>query len=251
MEWSDDGIVLAARPHGEGAAVLSLLTRAHGRHPGLVRGASGGLRRGFLQPGATVSASWRSRLADALGSYTCELKTAVSAAVLADRARLDALAAACAVLETTLPEREPMTAVFLTAESLLAVLALAERWAADYVRWELALLAELGYGLDLTQCAVTGATADLAYVSPRTGRAVTRTVGAPYRPKLLALPPFLTALGAPATAAEIGQGMALAGYFLERYVYGVRHQGLPAARRRLAERFPAADGGGTNAAGEG
>jgi DNA repair protein RecO (recombination protein O) len=248
MDWSDDGIVLAARPHGEGAAVLSLLTRTHGRHPGLVRGASGALRRSLLQPGATLSASWRSRLADALGTYTCELKTAVPAEVLADRARLDALASACAVLETTLPEREPLTAVFLTSESLLAVLALAESWAADYVRWELALLAELGYGLDLAQCAVTGAARDLAYVSPRTGRAVTRAVGEPYRPRLLALPRFLTEAGATATPAEIGQGMALSGYFLERYVYGVRHQGLPAARRRLAERFPATVGGSADPA---
>ena len=251
MEWSDDGIVLAARPHGEGAAVLSLLTRAHGRHPGLVRGATGGQRRSLLQPGARVHACWRSRLADALGTYTCELQAAVPVTVLADRARLDALASACAVLETTLPEREPVSAVFLTSESLLAVLALADSWAADYVRWELALLAELGYGLDLTTCAVTGSALDLAYVSPRTGRAVTRTVGLPYRPKLLVLPRFLTTSGASATPAEIGQGMALAGYFLERYVYGVRHQGLPAARRRLAERFPVADGGGTNAASEG
>ncbi|MFZ1413365.1 MAG: DNA repair protein RecO [Defluviicoccus sp.] len=251
MEWSDDGIVLAARPHGEGAAVLSLLTRAHGRHPGLVRGASGGLRRSLLQPGATVSACWRSRLADGLGTYTCELKAAVPAEVLSDRARLDALASACAVLETTLPEREALSVVFLTSESLLAVLALADSWAADYVRWELALLAELGYGLDLAQCAVTGAAEDLAYVSPRTGRAVTRAVGAPYRLKLLVLPRFLTAAGKPATLGEIGQGMALSGYFLERYVYGARHQGLPAARRRLAERFPAPVGGGTDAASEG
>lgn len=238
MEWSDDGIVLAARRHGESAAVLSLLTRQHGRHHGLVRGAGAGSRAGALQPGAMVSAQWRSRTADALGSYSCELQAAVPALVLADRARLDALASACAVLETTLPEREPHAAVFETAVSLMAVLALAERWTADYVRWELALLAELGFGLDLGRCAVTGATEGLAFVSPRTGRAVTRAVGHPYRDKLLPLPSFLTTPGAAGTAAEIGHGLALSAYFLDRYVYGARHQPLPAARRRLAERFP-------------
>ena len=247
MEWRDEAVVLSVRRLGGGAAVASLVTRAHGRHPGLVRGGQSKAYRGVLLPGNRVSALWRARLADQLGSLKCELVTAHAAAAMDDPARLAALAAACALCEAALPERQPHEAVFDALLALLDALA-AESWPSVYVHWELALLRALGYGLDLSACAVTGAPApppaaaggpandELAYVSPRTGRAVSLSAGEPYRHRLLALPRFLVA-GGEGDAAEIRAGLALTGHFLDRHVLGPHAIPMPAARSRLADRF--------------
>jgi DNA repair protein RecO (recombination protein O) len=154
MEWHDEGIVLSARPHGETAAVVQLLTRAHGRHAGLVRGGQGRRARGVLQPGNRVAGTWRARLADHLGSYTLELESSHAARLMDDAERLSALSAAAAVSERALPEREPHAACY---EGFLALLSALEgdHWAEAYVGWELALLAELGFGLDLESCSPT------------------------------------------------------------------------------------------------
>ena len=194
MEWSDTGIVLSARRHGENAAVVSLLTEHHGRHAGLVHGARGRRARGLYQPGNTLAARWQARLPDHLGRYTCELVRARTGVLLDDPPRLAALAAVCALAEATLPERHPYPRVHADALHLLDTLEASERWAETVVRWELALLAELGFGLDLSACAATGTTEGLAYVSPRSGRAVSQEAGAPYTEKLLPLPPFLARL---------------------------------------------------------
>ncbi len=156
MHWTDDGIVLSARPHGESSVVLQLLTRHRGRHAGLVRGGQGKRARGLYQPGNLVAANWSARLADHLGNYTCELMESHAARVLDEPARLAALSAAAAVSETALPEREPHPACFEGFLALLAALP-GDHWAEVYVRWELALLAELGFGLDLESCAARGA----------------------------------------------------------------------------------------------
>ena len=172
MEWDDEGVVLSARTMGETSVVLSLLTGRHGRHSGMVRGGVGRRARGVLQPGNRVACRWRGRLAEHLGAFGCELTTATAPAVLEDAARLAAVVAACAVLDTALPEREPLPVQY---EALLALLQAVEHdpaWPAAYVRWEVALLADLGFGLDLAACALTGATDGLVFVSPRTGRAV-------------------------------------------------------------------------------
>jgi DNA repair protein RecO (recombination protein O) len=184
MQWRDDGIVLAVRKHGETGAVVSLLTRAHGRHAGLVRGGAGRRQRGVLQAGNEVHAEWRARLAEHLGSYTVELTRARAAELLALPAPLAGLSAACAVLEATLPEREPHAPLYDALAVLLDALAASEAWPAVYVRFELGLLQELGFGLDLQACAMTGATEGLAYVSPRSGRAVTAEAAAPWKEKL-------------------------------------------------------------------
>ncbi len=238
MNWSDEGIVLAARPHGEDATVVHLLTRAQGRHAGLVRGGQGKRARGIYQPGNLVAARWSARLPEHLGNYTGELVDAHAARVFDDPDRLAALSAAAALAETALPEREPHAACFEGFLALLEALT-GEHWAEVTVRWELALLAELGFGLDLASCAAGGANDQLAYVSPKTGRAVSLAAGEPYRDKLLVLPGFLAGRGG-GGAEEVGQGLALTGFFLERHVFAAHHRGLPAARRRLAERFPAA-----------
>ncbi len=232
MQWSDEGIVLSARPHGETAAVVHLLTRGQGRHAGLVRGGQGRRARGIYQPGNLVAARWSGRLAEHLGTYSCELLESYAARVLDDPARLAALSAAAAVCERALPEREPHAACFEGFLALLEALA-GDHWAEAYVRWELALLAELGFGLDLGACAAGGANDQLAYVSPRSGRAVSLTAGEPYRDRLLALPGFLAGRGG-GGLEEVGQGLALTGFFLERHVFAPHHRDLPASRRRLA-----------------
>ena len=239
MEWTDQGIVLAARKHGEGSAVVSLLTRRHGRHAGLVRGGAGRRARGVLQPGNRVEATWRARLAEHLGSLTCELLHPAAAALLGDGLRLGALSAACAIVESALPEREPHPAVFEGLGVLIAALedGTEGAWATVYVKWELGLLRELGFGLDLERCAATGRNDRLAYVSPRSGRAVSLAAGEPYRNRLLPLPPFLLADGGIGDRREIADGLRLTGYFLESHVFGHHGRRLPAARRRLAERL--------------
>lgn len=238
MEWTDDGLVLAARAHGEGSAVVTLLTRAHGRHAGLVRGAGSPRSRGVLQPGNRVMATWRARLAEHLGNYTVELVASHASALFDDAMRLAGLAAACAMADRALPEREPHPAVFDAMEALIAAMTdpeLGEVWVAAYVRWELGLLADLGYGLDLESCAATGTNDDLAYVSPRTGRAVSLSAGEPYRSKLLALPDFLAGRGG-GEPADLLAGLELTGHFLVRHVLHAHGQEEPAARQRFAER---------------
>src|SRR5579863_10475985 len=191
MEWRDAGFVLSTRRHGESALIVELLTHEHGRHAGLVRGGQSPRRRALLQPGNAVAASWRSRLPEHLGSLECELVHPYAARLLDDPDRLAALGAAVALLVAALPEREPHTDLYLSLAALIENLDSGPGWAPSYVAWECDLLRGLGFGLDLARCAVTGATEDLAYVSPRSGRAVSRGAGLPYHDKLLPLPGFL------------------------------------------------------------
>ena len=241
MEWSDTGIVLSARRHGESAAVVSLLTEHHGRHAGLVQGARGRRGRGLYQPGNTLAARWQARLPEHLGRYTCELVRAQSSMLLDDPPRLAALAAVCALTEATLPERHPYPQVFGALGHLLDALEASGQWAETMVRWELALLGELGFGLDLAACVATGTVDDLAYVSPRSGRAVSREAAAPYAEKLLPLPPFLaqTEGDAAAGAADIVAGMRLTGWFFEKHVFAEQGGRMPPARERFIDRLRA------------
>ncbi len=235
LEWNDQAIVISARPHGEAAAVVQLLTSAHGRHAGLVHGGQGRKNRGVLQPGNRVKASWRARLADHLGVFTCELESSHAAHLMDAPDRLAALVAAAAICEGALPEREPHLACFEGFVALLRALK-GEHWAEAYVSWEVGLLAEVGFGLDLTSCAAGGSNDQLAYVSPRTGRAVSLAAGEPYRDRLLVLPGFLTGHG-DGGRTEVAQGLKLTGYFLDQFVFGPHDRTLPPPRQRLAERF--------------
>jgi DNA repair protein RecO (recombination protein O) len=234
MDWTDEGIVLAARPHGETGLVVSLLTRGHGRHAGFVPGGISRRARPVWQPGNLVAVQWRARLAEQLGNYGGELREAHAARAKDDAAELTGLAAACAVADEALPEREPHPAMFDGFHAFLGALG-HPGWPAIYVRLELGLLQELGFGLDLAKCAATGATHDLAYVSPKTGRAVSRAAAEPYKEKLVALPAFLSTGGLPADAAELAQGLELTGYFLERHVFWPQNKPLPPARARFME----------------
>jgi DNA repair protein RecO (recombination protein O) len=238
MDWSDEGIVLAARPHGETGLIASLLTRAHGRHAGFVPGGVSRRARPLWQPGNLLEVSWRARLSEQLGNYAGELREAYAARALDEAPALAGLAAACALADGALPEREPHPAMFEGFHAFLGALG-HPGWPAIYVRLELGLLQELGFGLDLEKCAVSGVAQDLAYVSPRSGRAVSRAAAAPYKEKLLELPAFLsTGLstgGLPSDDEELRKGLDLTGYFLERHVFWPHNKPLPAARSRFME----------------
>jgi DNA repair protein RecO (recombination protein O) len=242
MDWTDTGIVLAARKHGETSVIVSLLTAEHGRHRGLVRGGAGKRARGVYETGNVVSATWKARLEEHLGSYSCEMTRAVAAEHLDHPLRLAGLSALAAVTEAALPEREPHGLLFGHFARLIDDLT-SGNWMADYVTFEMALLAEMGFGLDLSECAATGETDDLIYVSPKSGRAVSRAGGAPYKERLLPLPAFLAGAEAEgaAEAGDVMDGLLLTGYFLERHVFIHRRSGAPAARQRFIDRLAKSD----------
>jgi DNA repair protein RecO (recombination protein O) len=231
MEWSDEGIVLAVRRHGESAAIVSLLTLGHGRHAGLVRGGASRRMRGFLQPGNGVSAIWRARLEEHLGSLTVE-PMASRAALYDQPGPLAALTAATALVEAALPERAPHPELYHLLAELLEAL---DRpgWVEAYIHWELRLLADLGFGLDLDSCASTGSNDGLAYVSPKSGRAVSLSAGEPWRDKLLPLPRFLSPDGGAPDLGQLQEGLRLTGWFLERHVFAAHNAHTPDARERL------------------
>jgi DNA repair protein RecO (recombination protein O) len=236
MEWRDSAFVLATRRHGESALIVELLTEEHGRHAGLVRGGQAPRRRALLQPGNRVAASWRGRLPEHLGTLECEMTEANAARLLDDADRLAALNAATALLLAAMPEREPHGDLFRAFAALLRALDSAPGWAASYVAWECDLLAGLGFGLDLTHCAATGARDDLAYVSPRTGRAVSRRAGQPYHDKLLPLPGFLWR-DVPAEQQDIIAGLAVTRHFLLHHLLLPQGGKLPEVREQFAERM--------------
>jgi len=237
MDWSDDGLVLSLRPHGETSAILEALTRAHGRHLGLIRGGASAKRRAVLQPGNTVRLSWRARLSEHLGTFTAEPLRARAGDMFETRAALTGLNAFTAVASAVLPEREPHLPAFEEGEHLLDLLAGRgmEAWGPAFVRWELSLLDELGFGLDLSSCAGTGTTEDLIYVSPRSGRAVSKEAGAAYKDRLLKLPAFLLDDTHAPTAAGIADALQLTAFFLEHWVLEPHGRTLPEPRRRLAD----------------
>lgn len=239
MDWADEGIVLAVRRHGETDAVLHVLTFEHGRHAGLVKGGLGRQARPLLQPGNVLEIEWRARLAEHLGAFRIEPKRLLAGQLLDDPLRLAAMASACALLEAALPERDPHPQLYAALLTWLDRLAGSTGWAADYVRLELMLLGELGFALDLTCCAVSGASDGLAFVSPRSGRAVAAAAAAPWRDRLLPLPGFLLD-GGEAVPADLADGLRLAGHFLGRHIFAPMDRPLPVARERLAALLGAA-----------
>ena len=245
MQWTDDGIVLSVRPHGETAAIAELLTRAQGRHLGLVHGGRSRRLRPALQLGNVVRAVWRARLPEHLGVMSVEPLAYHAAQAMEDRLALLGLSSACS-LARLLPERDPHPDVYDGLAQLVAALGQPETWPPLLVKWELALIGELGFGLDLSVCAATRARANLRYVSPKSGRAVSADAGAPYHEKLLPLPPFLIGDPAPPSRAEICDGLRLTGYFLEKWVMAPGEIRVPNERVRLLQQLektasPAAD----------
>ena len=237
MEWDAPAIVLSARPYGEGDALASVLTAEHGAHRGLAKGGLSRSKASLWQPGNLLQARWVARLSDQLGNFTAELVHPGAALAMDDALALAVLSSACAIAEGALIEREPHPAVFNGLLRLITRLAAGPAILTDLVLWELGLLRDLGYGLDLSQCALTGDTEALAWVSPRSGRAVSEQAAGPWRERLLPLPAFLH--GAAAGPADWVAGLALTSHFLARDAFGTQHRPLPAARDRLADRVSA------------
>lgn len=235
MEWSDEGIILGVRPHGETATVVELLTRAHGRHLGLVHGGRSRRLRPILQVGNHVEVSWKARIAEQLGHMAVETRRAHAAEVM-DRALPLAGLAVLTSLARLLPERDPHPSLYEVSLFVLGFLDEPDVWPALLVRWELALLDELGFGLDLTACAATGSNDDLIYVSPKSGRAVSASAGEPYSDRLLALPAFLRGRSQGLVSiADLAAGFALTGHFLETRVLMPRDDTLPEVRGRMID----------------
>jgi DNA repair protein RecO (recombination protein O) len=233
MDWRDEGILIAARRHGESSAIIEVFTAGHGRHAGVVRGGAGRRMTPVLQPGARLSVEWRARLDEHLGTFRVDLIGARTAAIMDDRAALAALASVTALIAATLPERDAHPTLYRQSLELVEVLARTSDWPARYAAWELALLAEVGFGLDLSRCAVTGATDGLVWVSPKSGRAVSRAAAAGWEDRLLMLPAFLRGgWEAPPAAAEVAAALKLTGFFLETRVAPTLPRGLPEARGR-------------------
>jgi len=244
MDWQDDGIILSARRHGETSAIVTLLTHARGAHAGLVKGGFSKRKRSGIEPGNRVHATWRARLAEHLGNFQLETTHSYGAELLDSPNRLAGMAAALAVCAAALPEREPHPELFEVLGALLDAMehddirGHVEGWGSLYVKWELGLLQELGFRLDLDHCAATGTSDDLIWVSPKSARAVSRSAGKPYEHQLLPLPGFVRKQnGIADTVAEVLQGLKLSGYFLDRHIFTAHERTMPQARARLVERL--------------
>lgn len=234
MEWQGDGLILNVRRHGETSAIIDVQTRERGRHSGLVRGGRSRTQRPVLQAGNLVHLVWRARLEDHLGLYTADPHRMIVAGVIDSMPRLAAITTVT-TLASLLPEREPHPRIYDASLLLLDHLDNDDVWPALLVRWELGLLDELGFGLDVDKCAVSGSRAGLAYVSPRTGKAVTAAEGEPWKDKLLRLPAFLGGGGVQASAQDVIDGLQLTGHFLSRHVFEPRGIGEPVSRSRIVK----------------
>jgi DNA repair protein RecO (recombination protein O) len=236
MDWSADGYVLSVRKHGETSAIIEVFTRELGRHAGLVRGGIGRRMRPVLQPGNHVTVEWRGRLENQLGYFTVEARDSRAANLMEERLSLAGLNALCAMTRELLPEREVYPALYDVFSIVVSQLHDPQVWPALYIRWESGLLAALGYGLDLSECAATGTTENLTHISPRSGRAVSTEAAAPYGDKMLSLPGFMRGEGT-ATPEDIWEGLRLTGYFLETRVQWEINRTLPDARAAMVDRL--------------
>lgn len=237
MDWHDQGILLSARSHGETSAIIEVFTESRGRHAGVVRGGTSRKVAPILQPGAQLDVRWRARLEDHIGSFSVEPIRSRAAKVMSDRMALAGLNAVTALVLFCLPEREAQAQLYQRTEQLLDLLGQSEIWPLAYLRWEMSLLETMGFGLDLTRCAVSGQVDDLIYVSPKSGRAVARGKAGDWTDRMLPLPPVMRGEGA-APDEEVLQGLQTTGYFLLAHVAAhLGHKPLPEARERFIQAF--------------
>ncbi len=238
--WSDQGIVLHARPHGEGGAIISLLTENHGRHAGYVHGGMSSKKRNMSEPATLVKAEWHSRLSDNLGTYNLEVEHGISATIMDHSLKLAAMLSACSLCHEALPEREGHGGLYHGLLALMESME-GEYWAISYVMWEIQLLRELGFHLELNKCAGQGDANFLTHVSPKTGRAISAEQAEPYKHKLLELPNFLrpetSREGQVADNLDIYTGLKMTGYFLKHWAFIHHTQGIPQVRTMLEERY--------------
>lgn len=235
IEWRDEAAVLASRPFGETSAIVEVFCENHGRVAAVVRGGSGRKMAPLLQPGGQVMVTWKARLESHLGSFTVEPIRSRAAAAMGDRLALAGLNAVCGLLVMVLPEREAHHALYAKTVQLLDLLGQGDVWPLAYMRWEMALLDDMGFGMDLSACAVRGVNEDLAFVSPKSGKAVSRDAAGEWADRLLPLPPVLAGKG-DANAAEIVTALRTTGFFVEkRLLRSLGDRGMPAARQRLID----------------
>ena len=235
IEWRDEGVLLSARPYAETSSIIEVFTPTQGRHAGVVRGGASRKVAPLLQPGAQVSVTWKARLDGHLGAFTVEPVRSRAATALSDRLALAGLNAVCALLTRVLPEREPHEPLYRRTAQILDLLDQPDLWPLAYLRWEQALLEELGFGLDLSACAVRGVNEDLAFVSPKSGRAVSRDAAGEWADRLLPLPPVLAGTGE-ASNPEILRALGTTGWFIEhKLLSSLGDRGMPAARGRLID----------------
>jgi len=235
MEWTDEGIIISVRAHGETSAIADVFTREHGRTSGLIRGGRSRQMRPILQIGNHVEARWSARLSEHLGNFRVELLRGYAAGVMDAPARLAGLSSMCTLLRL-LPERDAHPSLYEITMFVLGFLDDDDAWPALMVRWELALLEELGFGLDLSECAATGNNDQLIYVSPKTGRAVSASAGEPYKDVLLPLPSFLIkGAGIQLQSGDVAAGYHMLGFFFEKHVFQPRGEALPDIRSRMIE----------------
>ena len=237
MDFHEEAFVLSVRAHGDTGVVVDLLTETHGRRGAYVAGGASRKMKPFLQAGSRVICDYRARTSDHLGSARLEAVGEGPSALFDDPMALAGLAAAAAVAQGALPEREPHPGAFLAFEAMMGAFAIPDVWPAIFVRFETGLLEDLGFGLDLSKCAASGSVDDLIYVSPRTGRAVSRDAGAPYADKMLRLPPFMLGAQAGLSEGDVGAGLDLTGHFLEQFVFHPQNKPLPPARVWMVERL--------------
>jgi DNA repair protein RecO (recombination protein O) len=235
IEWRDEGALLKVRKHGETSAIIEVFTTRHGRAAGVVRGGTSRKIAPLLQPGAQLDVTWKARLEDHLGSFTVEPVRSRTAQVMTDRLALAGLNAVTGLLAFVLPERAEYPALYNRTIQLLDLLGQTDVWPLAYLQWEIALLEDMGFGLDLSACVVRGVNEDLCYVSPRTGRAVSREAAGQWADKLLPLPPILLGKGA-GDVTETLQALRTTGYFLANHLApSLGDRALPEARQRLVD----------------
>ena len=235
ISWRDDAILLNTKPLGENSVIIDVFSPEQGKCSGVVRGGTSRKMTPILQPGAQLSVAWKARLEEHLGAFTAELSRSRTAQVMQDRLALAGLNAVCGLLVLVLPEREPHLPLYERTTRLLDLLGDSELWPLAYLRWEQALLGELGFALDLSACAVTGATSDLIYVSPKSGRAVCRDGAGDWADRLLPLTPVLAGEG-DAEIDDILEALGTTGFFIEhKLVKGLGDRPMPVARERLLD----------------
>ena len=235
IEWRDEAALLATRPFGETSVIIEVFSAQHGRHAGVVRGGTSRKVAPILQPGAQLSVSWKARLDSHLGAFSVEPVRSRAAVAMGDRLALAGLNAVCSLLTMVLPEREAHRDLYDRTVALLDLLGQSDVWPLAYLRWELALLEEMGFGLDLSACAVRGVNEDLIYVSPKSGRAVSREGAGEWADRMLPLPPVLAGKG-DASGTEIARALSTTGYFLEHHLMrGLGDKPVPSARARLVD----------------
>lgn len=235
-QWRDQGVILNIRPHGENGAVVSVLCENYGRYAGYVRGIHSNKNRGVIQKGNQVEVEWSARASENLGSFSLEAIKPYASDLMYDGSKLAAMQSACALSDASLPEREVHTGFY---HGLVALFDIMEQdiWRQAYILWEIGLLKELGFALNLKECAGGGDPQTLAYVSPKTGRAVSYEKGEAYKDKLLPLPDFLKPQGGAMDHEEVLKGLRMTGYFLEHWVFADHTKGMPEARYQLENRL--------------